>query len=111
MVVASFGVLWLAPASYLVVMSLMPLYFAVVTGVLHRIVVRAAYRDARVFIKTFLTSTVVTLLVHLAVLSLYMFTHVPQAKLFALAFAVGYVVYLVFETMQLVAFVRKGKDK
>lgn len=106
LVIASFMLLWCAPALFLVIMPITALYFAIVTGVEHNLVVRAAHKDARTFIKVFLGLTIGSLFLHLVVMAAYMFTHIQQAKLFALAFAVCYIVYLVFETAALVRFVR-----
>ncbi|MBQ9547095.1 MAG: hypothetical protein IJU90_07400 [Bacteroidales bacterium] len=106
LVIACFALLWWAPALFIVAMPLAVLYFAVVTGVQHTLVVRSVYKAPRVFVKTFLGLTVGSLLLHLVVMSAYMFTHLQHARLFALAFAILYVVYLVFETIELISFVR-----
>ncbi|MBQ4376696.1 MAG: hypothetical protein II793_03270 [Bacteroidales bacterium] len=106
LVVASFALLWWAPALFIVAMPVTVVYFAVVTGFMHHFVTRSAHKDPRVFIKTFLGLTVGSLLLHLVVMTAYMFTHLQHARLFAFAFAVCYVAFLVFETVELVAFVR-----
>lgn len=109
LVVISFVVLWTAPAFFLPVMPLMVLYFAVVTGFMHFTVVKAAYKDPRTFIKTFMGFTVGTLFLHLIVLAAYMFTHLEQAKRFVLCFCICYVIYLVFETVTLAITVKHLK--
>ena len=107
LVAAGFVLLWWAPALYHVVFSLVPLYFAVVTGVQHHLVTRAAHKDARLFVRTFLGLTVASLFLHIVVLAAYMFTHIDHARPFALVFAIGYIAYLVFETASLLAFFRR----
>lgn len=108
----SFLVMWFAPQSYLPVMPLLALYFGVVTGVQHWVVCRAMYKSPRAFVQIFLGSIVAVLLLHIVVLVLYLLNHVAQAKLFAIAFCIGYVVYLAFETVSLVLFVdRQRKNR
>lgn len=106
MVAAGVALGSLLPGLTTVTMVWVPLYFAVVTGALHFVVTSAAHKDPRRFVRTFLASTMASLLVHLGVLSAYMFTHVAAARQFAIVFAVGYVVYLVFETVALVTYVK-----
>lgn len=106
LVLACFALLWWASNLFIVAMPLTALYFAIITAVQHHIVTRAAHKDPRVFIRTFLGSTVATLLLHLAVMSAYMFTNTATAYRFVIAFAVCYVVYLVYETIELVRYVK-----
>jgi len=89
--------------------AVLPLYFAIVTGVQHYVVANSLKKDPRTFIKNFLGLTVGTLFLHLVVLSLWAFTHIPTAKPFILAFGIGFVVYLAFETLMLVLLVRSNK--
>jgi len=87
----------------------LPFYFAVVTGLQHYVVANSLKKDPRTFIKNFLGLTVGTLFLHLVVLSLWAFTHIPTAKPFIIAFGIGFVVYLAFETLMLVLLVRSHK--
>lgn len=87
----------------------LPFYFGIVTGVQHYVVANSLKKDPRTFIKNFLGLTVGTLFLHLVVLSLWAFTHIPTAKPFIIAFGVGFLVYLVFETLMLVLLVRSNK--
>ena len=91
------------------ILYVLPLYFAVVTGIQHYVVANSLKKDPRTFIKNFLGLTVGTLFLHLVVLSLWAFTHIPTAKPFIIAFGIGFVVYLFFETLMLVLLVRKHK--
>ena len=88
----------------------LPLYFAVITGVQHYAVVNSMKKDPRTFIKNFLVLTVGTLFLHMVILSLWAFTHIPTAKPFIIAFGIGFVVYLVYETLMLVLLVRSQKN-
>ena len=111
LVLASFVVMWAAPERFLVAMPLLALYFGVVTGVQHWIVCRAMYKSPKAFVQIFLGSVVAMLFLHLIVLAAYLFTHPHSAKAFTVAFCVGYVVCLVFETVALVQFVNNEKKR
>ncbi len=111
--VASFMVMWIAPAVFHIFMPLLVLYFTVVTGLQHYFSLQAAKNDARTFIKVFLGLTVGTLFLHLIVLTVYLFTHLGDAltaKHFLIAFCIGYIVYLVFETVALLLLVRQRRQ-
>lgn len=110
---ASFCVLWIAPAAFHIFMPLLVLYFTAVTGLQHFFALQATKKDARTFIKVFLGLTVGTLFLHLIVLTVYLFTHLAQAltaKHFLIAFCIGYIVYLVFETVALLLLVRQKRQ-
>lgn len=111
MVLASFVVMWVSPAHYLTAMPFLALYFGVVCGLQHWIVTRAMNRSPRAFVQFFLGSVVGVLFIHLAVLSIYIFTHTAQAKLFTLSFGIGYAATLLFETIALVRFVGEERKK
>ena len=91
------------------ILPVLPLYFAVVTGIQHYVVSNSLKKDPRTFIKNFLGLTVGTLFLRLVVLSLWAFTHIPTAKPFIIVFGIGFVLYLVFETLMLVLLVRSHK--
>ena len=100
---------WLGSGLGQTVITVLPLYFAIVTGMQHYVVANSLKKDPRTFIKNFLGLTVGTLFLHLVVLSLWAFTHIPTAKPFIIAFGIGFVVYLVYETLMLVLLVRCHK--
>lgn len=108
---ASFVVMWTAPQAFLTVMPLLALYFAVVTGVQHYIVLKSMYQSPRRFVQVFLATTVATLFVHLAVFAAYLFTHMAHAKPFALAFCIGFVAMMVFETAAMVITIGNERKK
>ena len=106
---ASFVVMWTAPQAFLPIMPLLALYFAVVTGVQHYIVLKSMYQSPKRFVQFFLATTVATLFLHLVVFAAYLFTHTQQAKLFAIAFCIGFAVMLVFETVSLILLINREK--
>lgn len=106
----SFALLWSGSSFYAPIIPFIVLYFTIVTGVEHHLIVKSFQKDPRTFVKGFMGLTVGTLLLHLVVMTLYMFTHLQTARLFVIAFCVCYVIYLVFETISLVALVRRNKN-
>lgn len=106
---ASFAVMWTSPAHFLTVMPLLALYFAAVTGVQHYFVVKSMYKSPKPFVQLFLAFTVASLFLHMVVFAAYLFTHIRQAKLFAIAFCIGFAVMLVFETASLVLLINREK--
>lgn len=110
LVLASFCTLWFCPDNFLTVLPFLPLYFAVITGLMHYAINQSFYKDPRTFVKNFLGLTVGSLFIHLVVLFIWAFTHTATAKTFILAFGICYVAYLVFETLALVLLV-KSKQK
>ncbi len=111
MVLAAFVVMWAAPKVFIVAMPLLVLYFAVLTLVQHLLVVRGMSRSPKTFVQIFLGTTIGVLFIHLIVLATFLITTPEQGKRFLIAFCVGYVVYLVFETISLVRFVDKEKKR
>ena len=111
MVLATFIVMWTAPDCFLTVMPLLALYFAAVTGVQHYFVVKSMYQSPKRFVQLFLASTVACLFIHLVVFAAYLFTHTQQAKLFAIAFCIGFAAMLVFETASLVLLINRERNK
>lgn len=98
---------------FIIAMPLLVLYFAALTMVQHNIVVKAMNRSPKTFVQIFLGSTVGVLFIHLIVLTIFLLTNPGQGRRFLIAFCIGYVVYLVYETMALVRFVdraKKGKN-
>lgn len=111
LVLASFAVMWLAPQQFIFAMPLLVLYFAVLTLVQHTIVTKAMHRSPKTFVQLFLGSTVGVLFLHLIVLAAFLLTNPSQGRRFLIAFCIGYVVYLVFETVALVRYVDNEKKK
>lgn len=102
MVVAAFCVQWFAPQQFLVAMPLLALYFGVVTGVVHYVVIHAMQRSPRAFVQVYLGTTVGMLVMHLIVITLYLLNHHTTGQRFLIAFLVGFVVSFAFEVVCLV---------
>ena len=111
LVLAAFGSLWFGAQYYQTILPFLPLYFAVITGIQHYVVVKSLYKDPRAFVKNFLGVTVGSLFLHLVILCLWAFTHMTTAKTFIIAFCICYIVYLAFETIQLVLLVRRKRNE
>ena len=111
LVLAAFCTQWFGAGFFQTVMPLLPLYFAVVTGLQHYVVVKSLYKDPRSFVKNFLGVTVGSLFLHLVILCLWAFTHMTTARTFIIAFCICYIVYLAFETIQLVLLVRRKRNE
>ena len=108
---ASFVVMWTAPQAFLTVMPILALYFAIVTGLQHYIVLKSMYQSPRRFVQIFLASTVAILFVHLAFFAVYLFTHTAHAKPFAIAFCIGFATMMVFETAAMVITINNERKK
>ena len=108
---AALAVLAFAKEQFLLVMALLPVYFALITGVQHWVVVKSMKKSPRQFVQYFLGATVAVLFIHLVVLASYLFTHTDQAKSFTLAFSIGFATMLVFETIALILFVNRERKK
>ena len=111
MALASFILLWTKPEFFIIAMPLLALYFGVVTGVQHFLVVKSLYKSPRTFVKTFMASTIGVLFIHLAIVAIYLFTNPQNGKPFLWAFCIGYLVCLVFETTALVQLINSEKKK
>lgn len=111
LILASFMAMWFAPKVFIVAMPLLVLYFAILTLVQHTIVVKAMQRSPKTFVQLFLGTTVGVLFIHLIVLASFLLTTPAQGRRFLIAFCIGYVVYLVFETVALVRYVDNEKKK
>lgn len=113
LVLTTFIIMWATPHLFIIAMPLLVLYFAALTMVQHNIVVKAMNRSPKTFVQIFLGSTVGVLFIHLIVLTIFLLTNPGQGRRFLIAFCIGYVVYLVYETVALVRFVdraKKGKN-
>ena len=110
LILVSFCTLWFGDNIFQPILALTPLYFAIITGLMHYGVVKSFYKDPRTFVKNFLSITVGSLFLHLCVLFIWSLTHLQTAKIFILGFCICYVAYLVFETVALVLIVRNARQ-
>lgn len=105
LVLASFVVLWASPDNYIVAMSWLPLYFAMLTALQHYITLKNMQRSARAFVQIFLGTTVGVLFIHLLLVVIFLISTPQLGRRFLIAFCIGYVVYLAFETISLVRYI------
>ena len=122
LVLATFFIMWFDRPLFQSILPAIPLYFAVITGLQHYVVVKSFYKDPRTFVKNYLGVTVGSLFLHLVVLCVWVFTHLGsdpataadrarQSKMFILFFGIAFLAYLVFETVCLILMVnRKRKE-
>jgi len=111
LVLVSFVILGTAPGTFIVSMPFLAVYFCIVTGLQHLLVTKALMRSPKTFVQIFLGTTVGVLFIHLVVLASFLLTHASQGRRFLIAFCIGYVVYLVFETTALVKLVEDEKKR
>lgn len=111
LILAAFCTLWFGNAVFQTIFPFIPLYFAVVTGIQHYAVIKSFSKDPRTFVKNFLSLTVGSLFLHLVVISVWSFTHIQMAKPFIIAFCICYILYLLFETIALVLFVKNKRKQ
>lgn len=113
-VIATFIPLWCGATWFTGILPVIPLYFGFLTGTQHYLTIQSTQKDPRVFVKNFLMLTVGVLLLHMLVIVLWTFTHLATlsaTKMFLLLFCIGYIVYLTFETIALVRFVRQQRKQ
>lgn len=111
MVLAAFAVMWFAPKQFIVAMPFLVLYFSLLTLGQHTLVTKAMQRSPKTFVQIFLGTTVAVLFIHVVVLAIFLITTPAQGRRFLIAFCIGYVVYLVFETVALVRYVDNEKKR
>lgn len=112
LVLASFCLMWFSSRGlFLIILSVLPIYFAIVTGLMHYGIVSSFYKDPRTFVKNFLGITVGSLFLHLAILFLWSLTHIQSAKTFIIGFCICYVTYLLFETISLILVVHNKRKE
>lgn len=111
LVLLSFIVMFISPDKWLMAMPFIALYYGIVTGLQHWLVTKAMFRSPKAFVQQFLGTTVGILFLHLAVMAIYLLTHPGNAKIFTIAFLIGFVVSWVFETLAILMFIKKEKKK
>lgn len=111
LVIASFVLMWCKSPLYVAIAPLIPLYFGIITGIGHYFVVKSAFKAPRAFVKNFLSVTVGTLVLHMVVMTVYIFSHLHTATSFLTLFCIGYIIYLLFETTALMLFVKRQKKE
>lgn len=115
LIAAAFSVLLFARTDFHLFMPLLAFYFAAITGLQHFVVVKSMKKSPRQFVQYFLGSTVVVLFIHMIVLFSIVFFRYNQlphvAKVFIIAFGLGFAIMLVFETVALLIHVNREKKR
>lgn len=116
LVITSFILLWSGSENYSFLIPIFVLYFAVITAIQHNVVTRSMLKDPRTFVKNFLGISVGTMMLHLVVVFAYAISQMKSAnqahnaKMVIVSFCILFVIFLAFETIELVLFVRKYKE-
>lgn len=116
LVITSFILLWSGSENYSFLIPIFVLYFAVITAIQHNVVTRSRLKDPRTFVKNFLGISVGTMMLHLVVVFAYAISQMKSAnqahnaKMVIVSFCILFVIFLAFETIELVLFVRKYKE-
>lgn len=108
-VVVALAFIWLMPGLPTGAVLLLTGYFCIVTAVQHWLVTSSMRKDARRFVQLFLAITVASLFLHMVVLVAYLLTTPQHARLFTMAFAITFPIYLIFETTALVMHINREK--
>lgn len=92
------------------------LYYAGVTFIGHTYVVKSMGKDPRTFVSRFMGASVGTMLLHLAVIVAYSLYHIftkqiEGTKVFIVFFSILFLIFLAFETVELVLHVNSEKKK
>lgn len=116
LVIASFILLWSGSENYSFLIPIFVLYFAVITAIQHNVVTRSMLKDPRTFVKNFLGISVGAMMLHLVIVFAYAISQMKSAnqahnaKMVIVSFCILFVIFLAFETIELVLFVRKYKE-
>jgi hypothetical protein len=86
---------------------IIPLYFFVLTAVLHTRLVGISKNEPKRFVNAFIGSTALRMLLTLLALIAYIVIDKPGAMNFAIALLLSYFIYVVFEVVELQKFFRK----
>ncbi|MBP5678087.1 MAG: hypothetical protein J6W88_06295 [Bacteroidales bacterium] len=108
---ATFVVMWVAPERYFAAISRLPLYFAIVTGVLHWVICKAMNRSPKRFVQVGLAAPLCVIVLHTVILFVYLTNHLDQLYSFTLAFCIGFAIHLVFETIAVVRYVGRERER
>lgn len=85
-------------------------FFLIVSIVVYFLSEKAKKKDMRKFANFYMASTVVKMLLYLAILFVYVLYFKEDAKRFAITFLVYYLIYSVFETVKLAKKEKRNTD-
>ncbi|HTF06341.1 MAG TPA: hypothetical protein VK826_20055 [Bacteroidia bacterium] len=84
--------------------------FAVITGIVHFTLLRAAQKDPKAFVRGFIAANTIKIFVYLGFLVLFVLFIKTGAVVFISQFAIFYLVFTVFETSLLYRYLRPKKS-
>jgi hypothetical protein len=98
------------PENYLspVLPFLLPFFFSA-TAIFYNYLVKSSEKKFTSFVNRFMLTTFIKLMLFMAVLLIYVFTHKDDAVPFILSFFILYVLYTVFEVVALLKFSKTEK--
>lgn len=82
-------------------MPLQFLFFVVLTGLLHYVLLRSLKKNPKLFISYFMTLTGLKMFLYLIILTTYLFLFKEQAKSFVVSFLLFYLLFTAFEAIAL----------
>lgn len=84
-------------------------FFAIVTGLVHLFLLRAAQKDPKAFIKGFMASSAIKIFIYLGFLVIFVLFMRENAVVFIAEFAIFYFVFTIFEVSLLYSSLRPKK--
>jgi len=103
-------------ASFTWLLPIAVIYYACVTSIGHAFVTHSMEKDPRTFVTRFLGASVGTMMLHLTFVVVYSVYHMATKQIggtkeFLVAFSILFLIYLAFETIELVLHVKIEKKK
>ena len=86
-------------------------FFFIVSMVVYFLSMRAKKKDMRKFANFYMASTIVKMILYLAIIFIYVMIYMEDGKRFAITFMVYYLIYSAFETYQLAKKEKKTDGK
>lgn len=80
---------------------------ATITTIGHLLVIKASSQNSRKFATAFLTSVTLKLMIYLTFILVYLLIDHTQAIPFVLTFIIAYILFTVFEVIQVLNFIKK----
>lgn len=76
-------------------------FFFIVSIVVYFLSQRAKQKDMRKFANFYMASTIVKMVLYLAIIFIYVMVYIEDGKRFAITFLIYYLIYSIFETYKL----------
>jgi uncharacterized membrane protein YoaK (UPF0700 family) len=110
--IITFGLSYILPATYFspVLPLLFPFFFSVIV-IVFSYLLKSREKKFNQFVNRFMLCTFIKLMIYLAVLLAYVFTHKEDAVPFILSFFILYVAYTVFEVIKMLQINKQVKKE